>query len=102
MCRIVIETETGVKEMARTHNKTKGGAVVTTAPTDDVPPITGRDFGSARQSYGANQYAGPSSVNPGKSISSGLADELRTKQTGLEEVIATGSRHSDDPAVFTG
>lgn len=75
----------------------------TDTPAPNTPqPITGRDFRSACQSYGANQYAGPSSANPGKSITSAMADELRSKQTGLDEVIAHGSRHSDNPDTFNG
>jgi hypothetical protein len=72
----------------------------TPAPTTPAAPMTGRDFGSARGTYGANQYAGPSSVNPGKSVSSAMADELRSKQTGLDDVIANGTKHRDDPSVF--
>lgn len=51
--------------------------------------------------YGENGFSGASSDTPGNKTESALAAELRAKQTGLDEVIATGGRKSDDPSFFS-
>jgi hypothetical protein len=90
----------------RTRNRDKSGptdgAQVTPAPTTPVKPMVQKDFGSNRGQYGGNQASHASSVNPGKSVTSPLADELRSRQVGLDDVVANGARHRDDPSTFAG
>jgi hypothetical protein len=54
------------------------------------------------KNYGGASYSGASSDTPGQRTVSSLAAELETKQTGLDNVIANGSKHADDPSRFTG
>jgi hypothetical protein len=67
-------------------------ATKTPAPVAKAP--VSRDFGYGRQSYGANQYAGASSVMPGQKASSELADNLKASGTTgeLDRVIENGVR----------
>jgi hypothetical protein len=53
----------------------------TPAPTEDalVKLTRAKDTAWGRQSYGANGYPGPASVEPGAKISSPLADQLKAK-----------------------
>lgn len=62
--------------------KAKGDAPNTGAPGKTPAPTTAdmaraKDTAYGRTSYGANAYAGRVVVDPGKSVSSPLADELR-------------------------
>jgi hypothetical protein len=62
-----------------------------------APTRAPKDFGSARGAYGANQFGGRSSVNPGESVTSPLADELKRAGTDgvLDQVIKRGTARDD-------
>ena len=88
---------------SKNQNDPNAGPVKTPAPTKPAA-LTDRDFGAVTQGnrYGAIDLAGASSTSPGQKVESGMAAELRGRQVGLDDVIASGTKHRDDPSVFTG
>lgn len=72
-----------------------GNAANTGAPgPTPAPTVKEKTFG--RTNYGANAFDGPSSITPGKSVTSPLADDLRRASNDgefvLDTVIARGTR----------
>jgi hypothetical protein len=69
-----------------------------------TPPPTSRDFGFGRQSYGANQWAGRSSADPGVTVMSDLAADLKASsddgQGVLDAVIQRGVAKNDSTDSF--
>ena len=62
----------------------RGDAASTGAPGPTPPPTAGqlalqKDTSYGRQSYGANAYGGRVVADPGKTVTSPLADQLRSK-----------------------
>jgi hypothetical protein len=83
-------------KMAIQVHKGKSKAVDPNAGPVKTPPPQARDTSFGRQNYGSNAFGGPSSIAPGRSVTSPLADDLSGDDEALATVISKGAGLEDN------
>jgi hypothetical protein len=82
--------------MAIQVHKGKSKAVDPNAGPVKTPAPEARDTSFGRQNYGSNAFGGPSSIAPGRSVTSPLADDMAGDDEALATVISKGAGLEDN------